>query len=97
MFQREIQYSHSSKPVLHPVGKVAKEVAKFGYFETTDKVAEREGFEPSVPLRTHMISNHAHSTTLPPLRVPDELSFRQGKGQSKDHQAGEGQMLSPDP
>ena len=31
------------------------------------KVAEREGFEPSEPLRIHMISNHAHSTTLPPL------------------------------
>ena len=23
-------------------------------------LAEREGFEPSVPLRVHMISNHAH-------------------------------------
>ena len=23
-------------------------------------MAEREGFEPSVPLRVHMISNHAH-------------------------------------
>jgi hypothetical protein len=23
-------------------------------------VAEREGFEPSVPFRVHMISNHAH-------------------------------------
>jgi len=31
-------------------------------------MAEREGFEPSEPLRVHMISNHAHSTTLPPLR-----------------------------
>jgi integrase len=28
---------------------------------------EREGFEPSVPFRVHMISNHAHSTTLSPL------------------------------
>ena len=26
-------------------------------------LAEREGFEPSVPLRVHMISNHAPSTT----------------------------------
>jgi integrase len=32
------------------------------------KMAEREGFEPSVPFRVHVISNHAHSTTLPPLR-----------------------------
>src|SRR2546430_1461985 len=35
------------------------------------RMAEREGFEPSVPLRVHVISNHAHSTTLPPLRVCD--------------------------
>ncbi len=33
------------------------------------KMAEREGFEPSVPFRVHMISNHAHSTTLSPLLV----------------------------
>jgi hypothetical protein len=32
-------------------------------------MAEREGFEPSVAFRLHVISNHAHSTTLPPLRV----------------------------
>ncbi len=25
------------------------------------EMAEREGFEPSVPLRVHMISNHAHA------------------------------------
>ena len=31
--------------------------------------SEREGFEPSVPFRVHMISNHAHSTTLSPLLV----------------------------
>ena len=31
-------------------------------------MAEREGFEPSVRLPVHMISNHAHSTTLSPLR-----------------------------
>jgi hypothetical protein len=41
-------------------------------------MAEREGFEPSEPLRIHMISNHAHSTTLPPLRftlprVPERM------------------------
>ena len=36
--------------------------------DTDLKMAEREGFEPSVALRQHMISNHAHSTTLPPLR-----------------------------
>jgi hypothetical protein len=46
-------------------------------------MAEREGFEPSVPLRVHVISNHAHSTTLPPLRVPDHWAVRRAKGQSK--------------
>ena len=30
--------------------------------------AEREGFEPPVPLTEHLISNQAHSTTLTPLR-----------------------------
>ena len=30
--------------------------------------AEREGFEPPVPLTAHLISNQAHSTTLTPLR-----------------------------
>src|SRR5262249_44238895 len=32
--------------------------------------AEREGFEPSVPLPVHMISNHAPSTTRSSLRPP---------------------------
>src|SRR5690606_16853686 len=34
----------------------------------TGKGAERAGFEPAVPLRIHMISNHAPSTTRSPLR-----------------------------
>ena len=33
------------------------------------EMAEREGFEPPVPFRVHMISNHAHSTTLSPLHL----------------------------
>jgi len=37
---------------------------------TESKMAEREGFEPSVREPVHMISNHAHSTTLSPLRGP---------------------------
>ena len=32
-------------------------------------LAEREGFEPSVPLRIHMISNHAPSATRSSLHV----------------------------
>ena len=30
------------------------------FWRQAPKMAEREGFEPSVPLRVHMISNHAH-------------------------------------
>jgi hypothetical protein len=33
-----------------------------------NKLAEREGFEPSVPLRARLISSQVQSTTLPPLR-----------------------------
>ena len=32
-------------------------------------LAEREGFEPSVPLTVRLISSQVHSTTLPPLRT----------------------------
>ena len=32
-------------------------------------MAEREGFEPPIPLRGHLISNQARSTALPPLRT----------------------------
>jgi hypothetical protein len=31
-------------------------------------VAERVGFEPTVPLPAHVISSHADSATLAPLR-----------------------------
>lgn len=31
-------------------------------------MAEREGFEPPIPLRVCRISSAVHSTTLPPLR-----------------------------
>ncbi len=34
-----------------------------------DFVAEREGFEPSVQLPVHMISNHAPSAARTPLHV----------------------------
>lgn len=33
-----------------------------------EKLAEREGFEPPIPLRVFRISSAARSTTLPPLR-----------------------------
>src|SRR3569832_1340971 len=32
------------------------------------RMAEREGFEPPIPLRVCRISSAEHSTTLPPLR-----------------------------
>ena len=36
-------------------------------------LAEREGFEPSVPLTVRLISSQVHSTTLPPLRTENGL------------------------
>ena len=36
-------------------------------------LAEREGFEPPVPLRVLRISSAARSTTLPPLQAFDLL------------------------
>ncbi len=35
--------------------------------EVAETIAERAGFEPAVPLRVHMISNHAPSATRSPL------------------------------
>ena len=32
-------------------------------------MAEREGFEPSVPVKGRLISNQVHSTALPPLLI----------------------------
>ncbi len=40
---------------------------KFASFAAM-KLAERVGFEPTVPLRVHMISSHAPSTTRSSLR-----------------------------
>jgi hypothetical protein len=34
-----------------------------------ERVAEGEGFEPSVGLHLRLISNQVHSTALPPLRI----------------------------
>ncbi len=39
-------------------------------------LAEREGFEPSVPLRVHMISNHAPSATRSSLRSAARAAAR---------------------
>ena len=32
-------------------------------------LAERQGFEPWVPLRVHTVSNRTHSAALAPLRI----------------------------
>ena len=37
-------------------------------------MAERQGFEPWVPLGTHLISSQAHSTALAPLRIGPRLA-----------------------
>jgi hypothetical protein len=39
--------------------------------------AEKEGFEPSVPLRVHQLSKLAHSTTLTPLRRATKVLKKQ--------------------
>jgi hypothetical protein len=36
-------------------------------------LAERVGFEPTVPLTVRLISSQVHSTTLPPLRTELQL------------------------
>jgi hypothetical protein len=43
------------------------------------RLAEREGFEPSVRFPVHVISNHAHSTTLSPLQKPAAGNKRDNK------------------
>ena len=39
------------------------------YFIFQRGMAEREGFEPSIPIQVYWFSRPAHSTTLPPLRL----------------------------
>ena len=41
---------------------------KPGHFVAGPSLAEREGFEPPVPLRAHLFSRQTRSTTLAPLR-----------------------------
>lgn len=36
-------------------------------------MAERVGFEPTIPLQVCRISSAVHSTTLPPLRMRERL------------------------
>src|SRR6478735_11358408 len=45
---------------------------------TAKSVAEREGFEPPIPLRVCRISSAVLSTTQPPLRSPKPASKRPG-------------------
>ena len=47
--------------------------SSFDFRSAKRKLAERGGFEPPVRLPVHMISNHAHSTTLSPLHGADDL------------------------
>ena len=47
-------------------------------------MAEREGFEPPIPLRVCRISSAVHSTTLPPLRTSSLFAMRRsGCGRSR--------------
>src|SRR5262249_57067056 len=51
-------FRYTRFPVVHlrPLGHLSRE-----------PLAEREGFEPPVPLQVRLISNQVHSTTLPSL------------------------------
>jgi integrase len=53
------------------------------------EMAEREGFEPSVPLRVRLLSKQVHSTTLPPLLILDG-HWNRPKGRSEEGVWGEG-------
>ena len=44
--------------------------------KTPRGMAEREGFEPSVRLPAHVISNHAPSATRSPLRCRIVLKYK---------------------
>ena len=46
-------------------------------------MAEREGFEPPVPLPAHLISSQAHSATLPSLHVPKKVEDEERVWQAK--------------
>ncbi len=41
-------------------------------------MAERVGFEPTIPLQVCRISSAVHSTTLPPLRIFGRRLFGAG-------------------
>src|SRR6185436_14841825 len=51
-------------------------------------MAERVGFEPTVPLPGRMLSKHVDSSTLAPLRdsVREEAHFSMGGGQRQDEE-----------
>jgi hypothetical protein len=42
-------------------------------------MAEREGFEPPVPLLAHLISSQAQSATLSSLRIRQEQKMGEGE------------------
>ena len=41
-----------------------------GALSLSERLAEREGFEPPIGLHLCRISSAVHSTTLPPLQAP---------------------------
>ena len=55
-------------------------------------MAERVGFEPTVPLQGHLISSQAHSTTLPPLQVLVDSNARERTGFNGFRQSGSSTM-----
>ncbi len=51
-------------------------------------VAERMGFEPMVPLPVHVLSKHAESATLAPLRTIFLVAFLPVRANFQTAQAG---------
>ena len=57
-----------------------KQVTQRHFVENvSEKLAEREGFEPPMPLRACRISSAVHSTTLPPLRLMKRALVEAGR------------------
>ncbi|MEY3607466.1 MAG: hypothetical protein RLZZ447_254 [Verrucomicrobiota bacterium] len=59
------------------------------------RMAERGGFEPPVRLPVHMISNHAHSTTLSPLRGAQTASLPRSSAGRGDTQRAPRPRVNP--
>ncbi len=99
LVHRDHRSSAGAAPVVFQRAFLTPAPRAESHFAACGKMAEREGFEPSVPLRVHMISNHAHSTTLSPLRGPGRRVVGHAgcvaKGASREESRRAGQGVNP--